>query len=1119
MSGIPDSRYNPRNNLGSRDTPKFGETTPLKGPGNISAGLGRGRGGDLPPPSWNPANLMRPNDPKWKAKPGKSGSAQAPIEVDSSPAAPVSLDASPDLQGPFVRPPVDSQFWRDLPKSSKLGGNGFNSFKEHKSSAPYDPYAQAAQSSNYGSAGINRPMDDLSRWAAPIRGTTGMIGSSWAKAGKGTTFTSDGYMYDAEDYMDSKAAMDSIKSLLDNINDEPPSRRTRAKKKAAEEAANAEKKEEEEEEEEEDGSVDGLKVTLLPHQIRGLAWLLKQEDSKVKGGILADDMGLGKTIQSISLILSNPMPSAKTHTALEREKYLKEHKISAETHRGTLIVAPLALIKQWEKEIKEKTDNRYRVLVHHGPGRTRAGKDLKTYDVVVTTPQVLVSEHKDSLPTALIGCFDVRWWRVIIDEAHTIKNHLAKSTIACYALRSHFRWCLTGTPLQNNVDELQSLIRFLRVEPYADKGKWKQDITRLLNSNKAGLALKRIRALLGSIMLRRTKAVLQAASDEKKDPKKAKEAVDPKAKTEKGEKTLKLDMVKRSVKTVSCAFDDDEDKFYRRLESRMDDRLNDLLFGNKKHGMAGVLVIMTRLRQACNHPHLIAGKLTEDKERVFTSTKTPKKSNGGSRASRMVDDTSLGEIDDLADIMNGMKLENKPCEVCQTELTKAELKEGYTRCKPCREDLGNLNKRFKEKRVSLHRQSLTPAKTDDGLDDLISGLGGITVKDDEADGEEDEKIKVKPQPRRNRRIIIDSDEEDDDDDELAPPVKRIESDDDDEAEEGEEEDDEDEDDEDENDEDEEVDDDESREYPENEFVDDEAIESSGEESDSAPDTTAEDITGITLSESDSEYESDVDEPDPSNSFASAKIRNLMKILKKEVAEENKTIVFSAFTSMLDMIEPFLKHRGIKFVRYDGKMKNDDRERSLDTLRASPTCQVLLCSLKCGALGLNLTAANRVVILEPFWNPFVEEQAIDRVHRIGQTSDVVVYRMSIGNTIESRIQELQDRKRKIAEAAFGTGDLLKKGETGKLTKGDLLFLFNKDAERLHNDDEELAFTLGSKLNLMDNSTSTRDQDVYSSASVHRSGASQRSDGRSSRPGGGSSKPRVERKAESQLYGRR
>lgn len=945
-------------------------------------------------------------------------------------------------------------------------------------------------------------MDDLSRWAAPMRPATGMIGSSWAKAGKGTTFTSDGYAYDATDYMDSKAAMDSLKDLLENINDEPPSRRTRARKKAAEAAAAAE--EEEEEEEEEDGHVDGLTITLLPHQIRGLAWLLKQEDSKVKGGILADDMGLGKTIQSISLLLSNPMPSSKTHSTEEREKYLKEHKIHSDTHRGTLIVAPLALIKQWEKEIKDKTDGRFRVLVHHGPARTRSGKDLKAYDVVVTTPQVLVSEHKDSVPDALIGCLDVKWWRVIIDEAHTIKNHLAKSTIACYALKSHYRWCLTGTPLQNNVDELQSLIRFLRVDPYADKGKWKQDITRLLTSNKAGLALKRIRALLGSIMLRRTKAVLQAASDEKKDPKKAKEPAKPGAKNE---KTLKLNMVKRSVKTVSCSFDNDEEKFYQRLESRMDDRLNDLLFGNKKHGMAGVLVIMTRLRQACNHPHLLAGKLTEDKERVFTSTKTPKKASQGSRVSRLVDEDSVGEIDSLADIMGGMNLDNKPCELCQIELSKIEIKQGLTHCESCRDELGYLNKKFKERRASLHKQRRERAlETNAGndLDDLISGLGKVTVED-KADKKRENS---KPKERNNRRVILDSDDEEEGQEEEKPaPRKKAQVEIDEYSDESEE-DDEDEEEDEEDDEEEEGEEEGSRGVDQNGYLDDEAIESEGEESDEF-ESVIEEPSGITLNSSDSEYESDVEEPDPSNSFASAKIRNLMKILKQEVADNNKTIVFSAFTSMLDMIEPFLKHRSIRFVRYDGKMKNDERERSLDTLRNSESCQVLLCSLKCGALGLNLTAANRVVILEPFWNPFVEEQAIDRVHRIGQTSDVVVYRMSVDNTIESRIQELQDRKRKVAEAAFGSGDLLKKGEAGKLTKNDLLFLFKKDAEQLHNDDDELAFTLGNKLNLMDNSMSTRDQDRYSTEETYRP------HGKMPRAGG--SKP--QRKPESSLYGRR
>jgi len=100
---------------------------------------------------------------------------------------------------------------------------------------------------------------------------------------------------------------------------------------------------------------------------------------------------------------------------------------------------------------------------------------------------------------------------------------------------------------------------------------------------------------------------------------------------------------------------------------------------------------------------------------------------------------------------------------------------------------------------------------------------------------------------------------------------------------------------------------------------------------------------------------------------STKIRQLLAILEKETGE-HKVIVFSQFTSMLDLIEPFLKRAGYNFTRYDGSMRNDLREASLQKLREDKRTRVLLCSLKCGSLGLNLTAASRVVIMEPFWNP-------------------------------------------------------------------------------------------------------------------------------------------------------
>lgn len=113
-------------------------------------------------------------------------------------------------------------------------------------------------------------------------------------------------------------------------------------------------------------------------------------------------------------------------------------------------------------------------------------------------------------------------------------------------------------------------------------------------------------------------------------------------------------------------------------------------------------------------------------------------------------------------------------------------------------------------------------------------------------------------------------------------------------------------------------------------------------------------------------ESDI-EYNGSDLMPSTKIRQLLQILDKETPE-HKVIVFSQFTSMLDLIEPFLKRQGYNFVRYDGGMRNDLREASLARLRNDKRTRVLLCSLKCGSLGLNLTAASRVVIMEPFWNP-------------------------------------------------------------------------------------------------------------------------------------------------------
>ncbi|KAK7045978.1 hypothetical protein VNI00_006973 [Paramarasmius palmivorus] len=135
----------------------------------------------------------------------------------------------------------------------------------------------------------------------------------------------------------------------------------------------------------------------------------------------------------------------------------------------------------------------------------------------------------------------------------------------------------------------------------------------------------------------------------------------------------------------------------------------------------------------------------------------------------------------------------------------------------------------------------------------------------------------------------------------------------------------------------------------------------------------------------------------------------------------KVIVFSSFVTMLDVIYSYI---GNKFhcVHYNGSMKAPERENSLKAIREDPNVKVILMSLKAGGVGLNLAECNHVILVDLWWNPAVEEQAIGRVHRMGQTRQVHVYKLFAENTIESRIKELQEDKRVLADAALDDDQL-------------------------------------------------------------------------------------------------
>jgi SNF2 family DNA or RNA helicase len=149
---------------------------------------------------------------------------------------------------------------------------------------------------------------------------------------------------------------------------------------------------------------------------------------------------------------------------------------------------------------------------------------------------------------------------------------------------------------------------------------------------------------------------------------------------------------------------------------------------------------------------------------------------------------------------------------------------------------------------------------------------------------------------------------------------------------------------------------------------------------------------------------------------SAKLEVLRESLEEAVAEGHKALVFSQWTSLLDRVEPVLRGSEIAFTRLDGATR--DRAAVVAQFQSESGPPVLLVSLRAGGTGLNLTAADSVFILDPWWNPAVEEQAADRAHRIGQTRPVMIYRLVATDTVEERVLALQARKRALAEAALG-----------------------------------------------------------------------------------------------------
>ncbi|KAJ7076087.1 SNF2 superfamily protein [Mycena belliarum] len=789
-----------------------------------------------------------------------------------------------------------------------------------------------------------------------------------------------------------------------------------------------------------------LDVPLMPHQLLAVAWMVENEKNSLKGGLLGDQMGLGKTVQMIACMCKHPSedPACKT----------------------TLILAPLALLVQWQQEIATKTTAEWKVLIYHGSNKPKKKSELLKYDVVLTTystaamewpdfeadqkrkekarrkkpaDDFVVSDSDDSgtdrpktkrkKDRGLL--YQVDFYRIVLDEAQNIRNKRTRVSRAVTELSTKYRWCLTATPIINNLTDVYGYIRFLRIRPWYDWSQFNDHIAKHEKKNPS-LAVTRLQAILGLFMQRRLKTTMLN-----------------------GKRLIELP--EKVVELVSLQFSEEERDIYTRVETMQQAKFNRYLqAGTVLKNYASVLVMLLRLRQLCSHPALIqengsyflAPDEADDAEEFREELSRARATMSPEFVRKMKDkfkEAALKRIQAEKESPDAIP-EQDDCPICFDALTSAVVTPcGHQFCKDCLHDVletplpdqaGNGEAiRYKaDERPCPACRSVISAET------LFSSAAfEPTDKDLAEDTDTDiEMPDVKPEPSKSKGkgkakrpvrksaarkfVVLDSSEVDE---ETASEDDAADSD-----------------------------------------LSDFIVQSDEDEEEKDARQTLKRRLGkrraiTTIVDSDDEMDND-DTPEEKEVLfgarpklskeavklmprflPSAKMKHMMDVLRAlvEGRPEEKTLIISQWTSCLDIVSAYLTECGIIHVKYVGGMTRNQRDQAVQVFMSKDKARVMLMSLKCGGVGLNLIRANNVISLDLGWSPAIDEQAQDRVHRLGQTRKVLVKRLVIENTVEDRILALQERKQNLADGSLGEG---KGQKIGRLSVRELAGLFGLDA---------------------------------------------------------------------------
>lgn len=633
--------------------------------------------------------------------------------------------------------------------------------------------------------------------------------------------------------------------------------------------------------------------------------VLEEEPPQTYGGLLADVMGLGKTLSVLSLVVTT-LPDARRWATQQPHPDLVRAQPGIRNAKTTLLVSPLSAVNNWVTQVKEHLKpHALSWYVFHGPTRTSDADDLSQYDLVITTYSTILSElsgrrsRRDQSPLVKMNLF-----RIVLDEAHAIREQSAAQSQAIFSLNGERRWSVTGTPVQNRLEDLASVTRFLRLYPYDEKAKFSAHILsrfRLGDPN----VLASLRVLVDSFTLRRVKD--------------------------------KIDLPPRHDKIIMLDFSESEaqlHEFFRRESNVM----MKVIANESKTTMGGrmyhhVLKAMMILRQISAHGKELLDR--EDRERIKGMSAQHAidldDDCGGNEAAS--DDAMKKKAYEMFNLMQESSADN--CSKCGKSLAARAADAGSPEDDP--------------KAVMAVMLSCFDAVCADCFQpwqqafDAAGGrpMSGTALKCPVCDGW------------------------------ISAAYTVI---------------------------------------------------------------TAGDFQAYVTSQAEEKHNRKKAKQLGEYGGPHTKTRALISHLQR-TAEESaqlkgerpiKSVVFSAWTSHLDLIEIALRdHQLTGYTRLDGSMPLSARNKALEQFHSDNNITILLATIGAGGVGLNLTPASRVYIMEPQYNPAAVTQAVDRVHRLGQTREVTTVQFIMRNSIEERIFELAKKKQQLADMSMNRGKLDKR----------------------------------------------------------------------------------------------